>query len=433
MKKILLFIILSLLFLPALSYAASVEKITWDDIVKQTNDFNPSIRTAKFQLENAKQAYNRALGGFLPDVSLNAAAGQSGGDSVNQATGQIIANSAFSRNYSYGLNASLSIFSGFDTYNEVKQRSAEMNSAQVSYNRAVSDAAFSVESQYINLMWAYETVDMLRQILERRNENRDMVKLKYDSGNVDEGSLKRVEADVELASFNLKQARRYVETASAALLSAIGRNDDVILNTDERIALKERELNRPDFNTLLSVIPEFQIAQYGVDSYRAQLSRTKSQWWPQLSAAGSLSRYNNEWAPNKTGWNVGLSLSYPLFSGGATVADTNISSNLLKIAEENMKKVITSLRASAISYYNNMSDSVEIVSVREFYLNAAQLQAEISSRKYVNGLATYQEWYQIESDYISSQISFIDSKRNAASSKAQWYNFLGQGFIEPGK
>ncbi|MCL2335677.1 MAG: TolC family protein [Endomicrobia bacterium] len=413
--------ILSLMFLSGLSYAASVEKITWDGVVRQTNEFNPSVKTAKFKLDNAKQAYNRSLSGFMPDVSLNAAAGQSGGDS------------GFSRSYSYGLSAGLTIFSGFSTYNEVKQRSTELESAQVTYNRAVSDAAYNVETQYINLMWAYETVDMLKQILERRSENRDMVKLKYDSGNVDQGSLKRVEADVELASFNLKQAQRYIETASAALLNAIGRNDDIILNTDERLALKERELSRPDFNTILSTIPEFLIAQYSVDSYKAQLAKTKSQWWPTLSASGSLSRRGNEWAPDNNAWSAGLSLSYPLFSGGTAIADVNTSSNMLKISEENMKNVINSLRASAVSYYNNMANSVEIVSVREFYLNASRLQAEISSRKYVNGLATYQEWYQIENDYISSQSSFLDSKRSAAAAKVQWYNFLGQGFVQPGK
>jgi outer membrane protein TolC len=106
---------------------------------------------------------------------------------------------------------------------------------------------------------------------------------------------------------------------------------------------------------------------------------------------------------------------------------------MLKIAEENMKNAANSLKASAVSYYNDMADAIEIVSVRELYLSAAALQAEISSRKYVNGLATYQEWYQIESDYINSQVSFLDSKRSAAAVKAKWHNFIGEGFVRPGK
>ncbi|MDR1696562.1 MAG: TolC family protein [Endomicrobium sp.] len=407
---------LSLLFITSLACA---EKISWDAVVRRTVDTNPLIQSAKLRLENAKQSYNRSLSGYMPIVSLRGNASQGSTDDD------------FARNYSYGLNASLSLFSGFNTYNDVKQRSAEVKTAQAAYDRIVSDAAYEAATQYINLMWAYETVELSEKILERRKENKDMINLKYNSGNVDAGSLRRVEADVELTSYDLRKAQRYIETASSALLKAIGRKDGgEILETDERLNLSEREVAKPYFADIISKTPEYLTAQYNIEISKAQSAKAKSAWYPDISLSGNLSRSGREWAPDIDGWDAGLSVSYPLFSGGTTIADTKIASNQLKISEENFKNQVNLLEASAVSYFNNLTDAVESISVREYYLSAARLQAEISARKYVNGLSTYQEWYLIENDYINAQKTFLDVKRSAALEKSRWRNFTGEGFAE---
>ena len=399
---------------------ANAEKITWDKIVSLTKEQNPSIQTAKLKLDNAKLSYDKALSGYLPDVSLGGKASQ--GESDDK----------FSRSYSYGLNASLSIFSGFGTYNDIKQKSADLKAAQAAYDRAVSDTAYDAAAQYVNLMWAYETAELSKRILERRTENKDMINLKYNSGNVDIGSLKRVEADVELSSYDLRKAQRYTETASAALMKTIGRKDNAVLETDERIILNERSVVKEDFNSLITKIPEFLIAQYNINSYEALSAKAKSVWLPEIGLSGSLGRSGNEWTPDKNSWNAGLSISYPLFTG-TRIADTKTAANQLKIAEENLKNVSNQLKASAITNYNNLQDSLENIAAREYYLAASQQQAEISQRKYVNGLSSYQDWYSIENDYISSQRTILDTKRAAALEKAKWHNFIGDGFVQPGK
>lgn len=411
----------SLFTLFAFSFAYA-EKIDWKSAARLTMKNNPSIRTARLKLESAKFAYNSILSDYLPEIVLKASASQ--GENKND----------FSRNYSYGLNASLSLFSGFETYNTLKYAFAELKAAQAGYNRAVSDAAYESASQYVNLMWAYETVELLKRIRERRIENRDMIKLKYDSGNVDLGSLKRVEADMETASFELKKAERYIETASAALAKAMGSaNVSVIFETDERLNIEQINLPKPDFNKLVYSIPEFLAAQYGADSHKALSAKSKSSLWPSVSLYGGISRFDDKWTPDRQGWDAGVSLSYPLFTGGKRYFDIKTASNLFEIAQENLKNVSGSLKSKSISLYNSLTDSFENINVKEYYLEASKLQAEISQRKYINGLSSYQDWYSVENDYINSQKTFLDAKKAAVLEKALWYNFIGEGFIEPGK
>jgi outer membrane protein TolC len=409
----------------ALLFSSSLfaEKINWQQISQQTLQNNPSIQTAKLKLDNAKQSYHRAIGGYLPDISLRGSASQ-GATEGN-----------FARSYSYGLNASLSVFAGFETYNELRTRSAELKAAQADYDRTVSDAAYEAAAQYLNLMWAYETVELTKQIKDRRNENKDMIQLKYNSGNVDIGSLKRVEADVETVNYDLRKAQRSIETVSAALVKAIGKEDNAVLETQETLDIFDTDLSKPDFEDILNKIPEFLKASYTVESVQAQSAKTKSQWLPSINLSGSLSNSDNQWTPDKKGWDAGISISYPLFTGGKRYADTQIAINQLKIAQENLKGTRSLLRYQAVYYYNAFTDAYENIAVRKNYLEASKLQAEISQRKYVNGLTTYQDWYSIENDYINSQKVLLDAKKAAALEKAKWHNFTGEGFdtLKPAK
>lgn len=417
MNKILLFFT-SFFLLASVAYA---EKITWKEIVQQAMDNNPSIQLAQLKLDNAKLAYYGSMSGYLPTVSLKGSASQ-GENEKN-----------FSRSYSYGISANYTIFEGFSNYNDVKQKSADLKSAESAYDRTISDVAYEIATQYINLMHACQSLELQKQIYERRVENKDMISLKYNSGNVDLGSLRRVEADAELSAYDLRKAERNIESISASLLKAIGRTDSVVLETDERLELNERNIEKPDFENLITTIPEYLIASHDLKSAKLASAKEKSQLLPTVSLSGSISRFDSQWTPDKQSWDAGISVSYSLFSGGKRYTDIKSASNKYKIANENFINTENSLRASAISKYNSLTDALENIIAREHYLEASKLQVEISNNKYVNGLATYQDWYSIENDYINSQKTFLDTKKTAALEKAGWYNFIGEGFIQPGK
>ncbi|MCA6071423.1 MAG: TolC family protein [Endomicrobium sp.] len=415
MKKIVtILFLLPIMFLGSYGYAEKINKALVDE---QTLKNNPSIAVAKLELDNAKQAYYGSFDSFFPEATFSVASSQ--GISKEQPYG---------KKYSYGLKTSLSLFSGFQTYNGVKEQAAKVKVAQARYDRAVSDAMCTARLGYVDLMWAYETVGLSVQIRERRIKNKDLIKLKYNSGKADIGSLRIGEADVAMADYSLRKAQRHIETASASLLKAIGRNDDaVILETDEKIFL-EQALPKPDYNSLITTIPEFLVAKYGQDVHKAHNAMIKGQWLPSISIFGNMGRISDKWSPDSEDWNAGIKASYPIFSGGRRYSDVKIASNGLKIASEKLKDEISGLKAKAAQHYNELIDAQEAIETKTYCLGALKLQAEISSKKYVNGLSTYSDWYAIEGNYISSQNELLDVKKDAARLRVKWDKFLGKGF-----
>jgi outer membrane protein TolC len=403
-----------LLFFVSLSFA---EKINKKIILEQTLVNNPLVSSSQLQLENAKNAYKVAFSAFLPSVDLSAQ------------TEKNYSNNIENSGYSIGGTVSLSIFSGFSDYNNLKSKSAEIDLAQASYQRAVSDAVYEVMNQYVNLMWAFETVELLKKIKGQREENKSMVELKYNSGNVDLGSLKRVEADAAIAEYELRKAERYIETASAALLKSIGRNDiGTILETDERLDVSKNINSKQDFDKFIYQIPEVIIAKSRVTSYEALNKMSKSYWLPFINISGRTSQYGDNNTSNKNSWNANISASYFLFAGGKHYANIQTAENQFKIAIKDFRNTVNHIKSAAVANHNALIDAFETISVRETYLEAAKLQSEISTKKYVNGLSSYQDWYSIENDYITAQKNFLDTKKNAELTKYQWHNFIGDGF-----
>ncbi|MDR3112072.1 MAG: TolC family protein [Elusimicrobiota bacterium] len=407
------------LFCAITSFAnySSAEFIDLKTIKENTLQSNPNVIAAKLQLENAKQAYKTSISAFLPNV-----------DFAIQAQQSQLQNYDVVEKHSYGLTSALSIFSGFYSYNDLKEKFAEIKVAQSKFDRTVSNAAFEAKVNYINLKWAYQTVELLEKIRDRRIENNNMVKLKYNSGNADLGSLKRVEADVAMAEYDLQKAKRYVKTACAALLKTLGRSDvDTIIETKERMFFSDNKTN----NLELSIIertPEFISAVCEVESYQSQKAKTKSAYVPSVKLSGSWGKDSNSFFQGEENWNISLTSTYSIFNGTARYAEFQIASNLLKISLENLKNTVNSLKSCAIENYNSLQDAYEIVAVISQYLKASELQSEISERKYVNGLSTYYDWYSIENDYISAQKNFLDAQKNAEVEKCRWENFIGEAF-----
>ncbi|MDR0617547.1 MAG: TolC family protein [Endomicrobium sp.] len=303
MKKFFSVVIVVCFFCP---YSFS-ETIDISMVEEQTIKNNTHLKAAQLDLNNAKQEYASTFSLFLPKIVFSG--NMSDTKNELQSLNTI-------RNYPLNLEGSLSLFEGFSSYNELKEKSAKLKIAQANYDRTVSDIRYEAHCCYANLIWAYETVSLLEKIKERRKENRDLIQLKYNSGNVDIGSLKRCDADVALAEYNLKRAKRNIQTASTALLNAIGRIDDItILELLDHFWYKGEILAKPDFNTLIATIPEFLNAQYNFEMYKYINRKIKSQWLPYINLLGSVGNNDLHWVPEAQ-----------IFTGGKRYRDLKIAS-----------------------------------------------------------------------------------------------------------
>ena len=391
------------------------QELTWNDILAQAKQINPTLKKAEANLKQAQLNYDAAYTNFLPQLSANASANQSNTDS-----------GGFNRQYSYGLQGSLSLFNGFSDIAGIKVQEANLRIAEASYSRTLADTVYSLKSNFINLLWAQETVKLLDQILQKRTQNYDLVKLQYNSGTQDKGSLMRIEADTVSAQYDLDKANRYLKLSALQLLKTIGREDFIEITATGTFDYDDALLNT-NLSGLAEKTPEYKNAYYSLAKAKSELQSAESGLYPSLDLSGSTSKSGPEWAPSNSGWNLGLSLNYPFFPGGRNIYNVKIAKSGIAAAEENLLETKQQLEVGINTSFNNFTDAVGNLGVSQKLLNASQEQSDIITTQYINGLQSYFNWYSVENDYINALKSVLNARQNAVLQEANFNKTIGAG------
>jgi outer membrane protein TolC len=395
--------------------AAGAQDLTWNDVLSEARQKNPTLKKAAETLRQAQLSYYSAYSGFLPQLSANASAGQSESDA-----------SGFSRSYSYGLSGSISLFSGFSDLASVWSQEANLKMSEASYSRTYADTVYDLKSAFINLLGAQESVVLLEDILQKRTQNYELVMLQYNSGTQDKGSLLNVEADKVSAQFNLEKAQRYLKLSSLQLAKTIGRDDFDAITATGTFSY-DSSLLGTDVSGYAEKTPEYRIAFYSLEKSKADELSGQSGLYPSLNLSGSTSKTGPEWAPDSNSWNLGLNMSYSFFTGGKNIYNAKIARSGRIAAEDNLVSVRQQLESSVSVAFNSFLDAAGSVSVSEKYMKAYEEQSNIITTQYINGLQTYYNWYSVENSYISSLTALLNAKQSALLKEAAFKKTIGLG------
>lgn len=415
MKKIVFAIGITLSLLAKL-YPA--ELLSWEQVLEETKEKNVQLKQAQMALQEIQLKLKKLKSEFYPQVTI--------GSAVNK---NYTKSSESDISYSYNLSAGLPLFTGFSRVNNLKLQILELQIMQENYKRILSNVIAELKENFVNVYYLQELIVLCEKILQRRQQNYDLVRLKYETGREDYGSLLRVEADKLQAEYELNKAKRNYEVAIRKLLKTIGREKfteikvetNFSLNNDTDIILQQND------EELLLKIPEYKIKQYQLQKAEVQAKLAKSEFYPTVSFSVGYSLADTQPLPDVNKWNLslGLKASYVIFNGFKNFYDLKIANVGIKTAQIELYDERLSLLNDLFLLKNNFVDLKESFVVRQKYLQALEKQAEIVSIKYVNGLASYYDWYQIEDSFITAQKNLLNLKRDIIIAEINLRKFLG--------
>jgi len=158
----------------------------------------------------------------------------------------------------------------------------------------------------------------------------------------------------------------------------------------------------------------------------------KASWWPTLAASFNyqyMSMGNDpfslgyKWFPYST---VGVSLSVPIFQGGARVykqKQLNIQLDELKDQRQNLRH---SLELQTISYLDNIKKAMEKISSNKEGLRQAEKAVEISEKRYEVGSGTFLDITNSQLAYIQAGLSYNQSIYDYLTAKSDLEKLLGR-------
>lgn len=192
-----------------------VEKVDlpFNEAVKTAYENRPDILSAQTNAKIGQIKINQAKAGYFPTFSFSAGFNKYSDDFRldNEETKLMF-------------SVELPIFSAFKTYNGVRQAQLNLEKINNANRSLLNDVFLEVQSAYINMQEAAESIPLAQLNVEKAKENLELSQGRYNEGIGDIIELKDAEVAYTDAELSLLTARYDYASAVADLKQAMGTN-----------------------------------------------------------------------------------------------------------------------------------------------------------------------------------------------------------------
>lgn len=408
----------------------------WESISERAKTENMALKTAREQLISTEYSQKAALKGFLPTLRGNISAMRTGSErpSAIVTNGQIVnsTSSVLNDTVVTSLNFSQNLFSGLKDWSRYSQAKWQTQNKYWSLVKTKSEVSYSLKEAFSSLLYAQEYAQLTKEIISRRESNYQIVKVRFESGRENKGSVLLAQAYLDQARLDAVIAADNLSVARKQLFSLINKDGFEEYQVEGEPPLLTMNLSDEDLKEVALNTPDYHQAFSLEKSSEEEVRALRSAFIPSLDFSASLSRNSQFFFPdeNNQRWTLGLNLSIPIFDGLSDYSNLKGAVSNKYAAEATKRNTYLTLIPNIRQALNLARQSDIKLKVDSRFREASQTRAEIARAKYNNGLLTFEDWDIIESELINRQISYLQSKRDRIIKYAAFEKSIGKGSIE---
>jgi outer membrane protein TolC len=396
------------------------DALQWEDCVKEAKKNHPDLISAKEKLNQAIASKEVTRSPLLPQITSSASRNDS------QGSGSGTLQRKHSTSYAYSVTGEQLLFDGFKTSYDLSQAERNVRASRYNYDVTSSDIRLRLRTAFVDLLSAQELLKVTESIAERRKQNMDLVKLRYEGGREHKGSRMTSEADLAEAEFEVQQAKRSIYVSQHQLIKELGRKGrDEPLAAQGDLEVRNAERQRPDFEGLAGTNPFLKELIAQKEAARYGLSSARAQFFPQVYVSGSAGKSDSDLPPERTQWSLGGTVSLPIFEGGSRFANVSKAKAAFRQAEADERSGRDGVIFTLVDMWTKFQDAIDKVEVQRKFLEAAGERARIAEAEYSTGLLTFDNWIIIEDNLVSAKKNYLNAQTDALIAEASWVQAKG--------
>lgn len=393
------------------------QTLSWGSLVRQALSLNPDLQAARYLVTASARSRDIAFGDYLPSVG--------GGfeRDISRTTGI----GSTKDGMGLDISADQSLFDGFGTTGKWLKTRKELEAVKLAYVETSADVRFRLRSAYIDMIRLERLVATNRQIEERRRQNSDLIRLRYDAGRENLGSALRAEALTEQAVFDVKQAERELESEALRLARESGGEFVYPLRMadDFEKMVQKVSLASADYVALAEKTPKVMRLVKTAEAAKAEVVKAQSVVWPQVDGTYDYG-YTGDRASNmKDQSSLGVQVNVPFFNGGKNVNAIRKAKADYEAAERAAQSARDEAIAALAEARTSFVDAIEYVEVRKKFLDAAGKRAEIIRAQYSTGLANFTDFDAAEQENATAEKAYVESLADIFIQQANWDKVRG--------
>lgn len=403
-----------------------------DSAVVRNND----LQIATKNIEIAQYRFTQSKWNNVPQINLGVNASTSN-PSDNSFTGKNLGQ-ALGQNHINDFTAGATLSWEADIWGKIKNQKkgafAEYLQSEEVKKALQTTIVADVSKGYYNLLMLDAQLEIARQTLKLNDSTTNIIKLKYDAGQVTSLAIQQSEAQ----KLNSAQLIPLLEQNIAIQENALSVLTGSFPNSKERtirlstIAVKNNAaVGIP--SSLVSRRPDVKSAELALKVANANVGITKADFYPALriTAQGGVNSFEtSNWfnIPASLFGTVAGGLTQPLLNNKRVRTQYNIA-----VVER--EKAVINFRQSVLVAVSEVADA--LVAVEKLQQQEAFLQERVKTLQqaiknanllFKNGMAEYLEVLSAQASLLQSELELADIKRAQLSANTELYRALGGGW-----
>jgi outer membrane protein len=327
--------------------------------------------------------------------------------------------------YSSGVTLNQDIFDFGKTASQVEIQRLNYDSSLSDLENVSKQIIFNVKQTYYGVLQAKRNRDVSLEAVKQFQQHLEQAKGFYEVGTKPKFDVTKAEVDLSNAKLNLIKAENAVRIAVANLNNTMGVPDSPEYEIEDNLSFKKYEItfddavssayqNRPD---LKSIIVKKQAAESSIEL-------AKKDYYPVLTGTAGYEYAGNTF-PLEKGWNIGATLSFPIFSGFLTkyqMDGAKANLNVLRANEESLRQGVFLEVQQA---YLNLKEAEESIPTAELGVKQAEENFEIANGRYAAGVGNPIEVTDAEVLLANAKLSYIQALYNYKVSRASLEKAMG--------
>ena len=393
------------------------QTLAWEPLVRQALTLNPDLQEARYLVTSSARSRDIAFGDYLPSVD--------GGfqRDVSRNTGT----DPSQDNLGLDIAAQQSLFNGFGTTGNWLKARKDLEAVKLAYKETSAEVRFRLRSAYIDMIRLERLLATNRLIEERRKQNSDLVRLRYEAGRENLGSALRAEAITGQAVFDVKKTERGLESEALRLARESGGEFVFPIHIDDDLEkmLRNVSLKKVDYAALAEKTPKVMQSIKVAEAAKAAVVSAQSAVWPQVDGNYDYGYSGDRASSLKDSSFLGLNVTVPFFNGGKNVAAIRKANANYDAAEKAAQGTRDETIATLASAWTLFMDAIEDVEVRRKFLEAARKRAEIIRVEYATGLVNFTDFDAAEQENANAEKDYVESLANVFIQQANWEQTRG--------
>lgn len=361
----------------------------------------PNIIAAAGTLKVNQSRVGQAKSNYYPQVDLTS------GYSRTTPVSRVEHNS--SDQYTGSANLKQNIYDFGKTSTQVDIQNLNLDSSKSDLANVTAQIILNVKQAYYGVLQAKKNRDVADETVKQFQGHLEQAKGFYEVGTKSKFDVTKADVDLSNSRLNLIKAVNAFRVAIVTLNNAMGVPDAPEYTIEDNLSYKKYEIifeeavdkaykSRPDLTSLV----------FKIEAAEKSVKLANTGYYPVLTGNAAYNR-SGEKFPLGEGWNVGVALSFPLFSGFLTkyqVEEAEANLDVIKANEELLRQNIF-LEVQQI--FLNLQEAEEKIPVAELAVKQAEENLELANGRYAAGVGNPIEVTDSQVAFITAKLSYIQA------------------------